>query len=421
MNVAVRIQGDLHAAPPLTRLLLLLEANGLAQAVARAAETLGLDHLDVAQARAHRLHQRSDGGFVIDVACGNRMLFIEVASGNLRDLSAMIAHRHKKQQKRLGQDLPLLVHVDEVSACTVRLKGQDELIDGLPATLLQRRFGNDEIVQTRLLAHRLNRRAVIGVTKGDGTKAVIKAYKKGSRKADAAFALHAILGQTAFSERAPLRAPKITASCADWPGYMMETAPGIAVTELRGTARHDGMRLAGEALGRLHRLPLRLESQYTSADELHLLQSWILLASQLFPQRARSLDQALANVSRLFECSQGELVECIVHRDFHEGQVLVAPGAATLIDFDTACNGEPAQDIGNYLAHLDFSEALHGADSRADIDAFLAAYEATHTSIPASRIRAHRAATLLRLSCIRAISIESRSTAETLTERALSL
>lgn len=422
MNVAVRIQDELQAAPsPLTRLLALLEGNRLGQVVARAAEKLGLDHQDVAQARAHRLRPRSNGGFVIDVTCGNRMLFIEVASGNLHDLSATIAHRHKKQQNRLGQDLPMLVHVDEESASTVRLKGQDELIDGLPATLLQGQFGTDEVFQTRLLAHRLNRRVVIGVTRGDDTQAVIKAYKRGSQKADGALTLHAMLGHTAFSEKSPVRVPKITAQCANWPGYMMEYVRGTAVTELTGIARHHGMRLAGEALGRLHRLPLRLESQYSSVDELKLLQSWILLASQLFPHRTSALNQALTHVSRLFESSQADASECIVHRDFHEGQVLVANETATLIDFDTACNGEPAQDVGNFLAHLDFAEELRGVNSAVDIEAFLKSYGTAHTAIPEARIRAHRAATLLRLSCIHAISIDSRPAAEALTERALSL
>jgi Ser/Thr protein kinase RdoA (MazF antagonist) len=422
MNVAVLIEDKLNAASlPLARLQSLLEGDKLGQAVARAAGKLGLNHLDVAQVHAERLHPRSNGGFVVDVTCGRKALFIEVATGTLHDLSTMITHRHKKQQHRLGQDIPLHVHVDEVSACTVRLKGQDELIDGLPATLLHDRFSTDKVRQTRLLAHRLHRRAVISVTQGDNSQAIIKAYKKGSQKADVAVALHAMLGHTAFGERSPVRVPKITAQCADWPGYMMEHVGGTAVAELSGADRCDGMRLAGEALGRLHRLPLRLQSQHTSGDELSILQSWITLISQLFSQRSQALSEALTHVSRLFESSQTDVSECIVHRDFHEGQVLAASDTASLIDFDTACNGEPAQDIGNFLAHLDFAEARQGIHSPADAEEFLAAYEAAHAVIPATRIRAHRAATLLRLSCIHAISATSRKAAEALTERALSI
>jgi hypothetical protein len=59
-------------------------------------------------------------------------------------------------------------------------------------------------------------------------------------------------------------------------------------------------------------------------------------------------------------------------------------------------------------------------DATADVEAFLSAYNKAHTPNSAARIRAYRAATLLRLSCIHAMSNDSRSVAESLTERVLS-
>lgn len=42
---------------------------------------------------------------------------------------------------------------------------------------------------------------------------------------------------------------------------------------------------------------------------------------------------------------------CVVHGDFHAGQVLLAGSNTILLDFDSAGAGEPTFDLGNFLAH----------------------------------------------------------------------
>ena len=41
-----------------------------------------------------------------------------------------------------------------------------------------------------------------------------------------------------------------------------------------------------------------------------------------------------------------------IHRDFYPDQLLIAEDQVTVIDFDLYCEGDPALDIGNFVAHL---------------------------------------------------------------------
>src|SRR5262249_10162774 len=46
-------------------------------------------------------------------------------------------------------------------------------------------------------------------------------------------------------------------------------------------------------------------------------------------------------------------VACAVHGDFSPGQVLADSHGVAFIDLDWACYGDPADDIGNFLARLE--------------------------------------------------------------------
>jgi Ser/Thr protein kinase RdoA (MazF antagonist) len=408
-----------------TRLQSLMTSEGLARVLSNSAVNLGLEEKDIASARAMRLHPRSDGGFVLEVVSveTERQLFVDVIAGRLSAATDKLMHRQIKQEERLGLRLPINFHADVESGSIVRLKGEDELIDGLVAisSPIHGKFGLQGLrSKPKLLAHRLNRRAVMKVEFADGAGGVIKAYKKGSTKAQAATEIHALLRNTAFSDSAPVRVPRILKQIESWPGYLMECVAGTSVAELAGQNRLAGMRLAGVALGRLHRLPLRLQVNHTAAHESQLLRDWVDLTCVLFPERSVTLKNVLVHVERLLNgTTQG--TPTLVHRDFHESQVLVDGDAATLIDFDTACNGEPAQDIGNFLAHLDYAANLSKKSNEADEQAFVEAYQMTHTSVPEVRVRAHRVSTLLRLSCIHAFAESGRQVGEALAMKALSL
>ncbi len=56
---------------------------------------------------------------------------------------------------------------------------------------------------------------------------------------------------------------------------------------------------------------------------------------------------------------------CLIHGDFKPSQLLVAGERPALVDLDRACLGDPALDLGNFLAVLMKQVVLKGAFVRA--------------------------------------------------------
>ena len=65
-----------------------------------------------------------------------------------------------------------------------------------------------------------------------------------------------------------------------------------------------------------------------------------------------------------------------MHRDFHDGQVLVDDAHAVgLIDFDLMAAGDPALDVANFICHLELREHQRGIVAAPLAAAFLGGYQ----------------------------------------------
>jgi aminoglycoside phosphotransferase (APT) family kinase protein len=115
--------------------------------------------------------------------------------------------------------------------------------------------------------------------------------------------------------------------------------------------------VVGAALAELHAQDAPGLAETTRREEIG---TWLALAdgiAALHPPgegRARSLARRLAS---LFTDDPAALRP--VHGDFYARQVLVEGGKASLLDLDRAVRGDPAADLGRFLAHLE-RDALRG-------------------------------------------------------------
>lgn len=294
----------------------------------------------------------------------------------------------------------------------LRPDGYDEKIDAL-ALLRSPQLVGEDWHTAELLAHRLHRRAVIRLQSQGGDRAqIVKLFRNHSDQPDRLARITRFLRTSAFGPSSSLQVPEILENLwSDWPAIGFEAVPGEELGSLSGSRLVHGMHLAGEAAARLHGVPLRLQEEHGVEQESALLRNWVQHFAEVFPEYAAAAEAALTDVlDRLSAASEYE--PHVIHRDLHERQLLCGDDRAWLIDFDTFAMGDPAQDVGNFIAHLRWAARCEGRDTTGLEEAFRAGYD-RRTRLPCPRrTEAHLRATLLRLACIHAFSDRRREVAK---------
>lgn len=125
--------------------------------------------------------------------------------------------------------------------------------------------------------------------------------------------------------------------------------PGINLeTLLRPEALPLMMRVA-EAAHKLHRSTAPLQRSHTAYDELEILQRQLSAVVSAQPGYAARLERVLAACKVLVE-SLPDVPPVTLHRDFYPEQLLLDGERLYLLDL--CAYGDPALDIGNFVAHL---------------------------------------------------------------------
>lgn len=173
---------------------------------------------------------------------------------------------------------------------------------------------------------------------------------------------------------------------------IVEDAGGVACTGL------DNATAMGTALASLHALPppaLPSRSFAAHLDSARDTVGTVGFLDAALAAPARLLLESLMN-------SNGDAAGpgCITHGDCHPGQLLLSGDRIVLLDFDRCHLGDPASDLGNYLAHVDMQALRAGRrDDGSTATAVLDAYAASGGRRPGERrLALWRALGLLQLS-----------------------
>ncbi len=160
----------------------------------------------------------------------------------------------------------------------------------------------------------------------------------------------------------------------------------------------DRMAAVGAALAALHGQDShKLKRLTANAEAVQLLGvaeavGWL---NPLLADRAENLASRLAD--RIRETS---FKPCAIHGDFYAKQVLLTADGVALLDLDKAVRGDPAVDLGNFIAWLEF-DALQGRLASDRIgplrDALLDGYQSVKEGPPPGQVTLQTAAALLRL------------------------
>jgi hypothetical protein len=132
--------------------------------------------------------------------------------------------------------------------------------------------------------------------------------------------------------------------------WLQRWVPGEVATALLPEDSGLAGRISG-AIAKLHRAGIPARKHHTPADELRILQERLPRVLHSYPHWQEHIEQVLQASAALVETLPPVTITGI-HRDFYPDQVLVQGDRLYLLDLDLYCQGDPALDIGNFIAHL---------------------------------------------------------------------
>lgn len=251
--------------------------------------------------------------------------------------------------------------------------------------------------ELRMLRYKPERRYVAQVCVGGEPRATLKLYREEDywttrRNAGAL--------NKAFKKSGPFRVPDLLGSSKKRHAVAFEWHDGRPLGEaLADPAERTGaLETAGAALAELHEQPASGLRRLTRKDEVKILASLVepmVFNSPDLEGRARAIAETLAERLR-----REPPVERPIHGDFYEDQVIIGDGTATLLDLDEAASGDPAADLGLFIAHLEKDAMLGGFDRESVVPAaqsLLEGYRAYGAEVDSERVRLYTAVGLFRL------------------------
>lgn len=210
----------------------------------------------------------------------------------------------------------------------------------------------------RVLRYRPGRTCVLryvlqGSENGVPSQVIGKVYPEGPKSAEVwqkMDALHALGGDAGITFPRPLAQRDGLAL------IVMERVPG---TDLDGildgsTAEREakeGVRAAASALASLHNLTLETQESRSLEGELDRLRRRAHRLHSTAPQLARNVEALLGEISQ-FDLGLSREGRCLIHGDYKPRQLLLDADRVAVVDLDRACLGDPAIDVGSFMAVL---------------------------------------------------------------------
>ncbi|MBD2242681.1 phosphotransferase [Nostoc sp. FACHB-888] len=168
------------------------------------------------------------------------------------------------------------------------------------------------------------------------------------------YELQKSLWQTGFADDSAdgISVPQPVGIIPEWQMWLQRKVQGAIATQfLTQTNTIFLAKRIAEVAHKLHQTNITPRRSHTMSDEMRILNERIPLVMQQYPEWKKRLEQILAASNHLGE-NTPEQKHCGIHRDFYPDQVIINGSRLYLIDLDLYCEGNPAIDIGNFIAHI---------------------------------------------------------------------
>ena len=234
-----------------------------------------------------------------------------------------------------------------------KLPGLDEALD--PPSMSQR-FGC-AVHHAQLVRHKPGKRALVRYDSDNGP---LLGKLRAGHRATTPFKLLVHFHDAGFADPAPddITVPEPVIAIPDLGLWVQRVVPGLSgETAFCDPALPDRRRTLGEraaeAAFKIHRAGVPTRRDHGATDELHILESRLDRVASTHPEHAAALIPVLEGCRRLVgELTVLDRPVCGIHRDYYADQLIVSGSRIVVCDFDLYCAGDPALDVGNFVAHL---------------------------------------------------------------------
>ena len=308
---------------------------------------------------------------------GRRSAWEARAEAILDRIEALLSNRPKRNQEHLTPGLSDALDPERMRPALAAALGAPEPLD----------------LDVHLVRHKPGRRALVRYDAGfsDGTRSTVLGKLRAKGPDRRTPALHAALRSAGLDGRGPNRVgvPAPLGSIETPALWLQPFLAGRTLTEaLASTDAGAGPRRAGTALAELHRTHVATSRTWTMQDELAVLEKALDRAAAALPALRVSIE-AIGAAARERTGRLATVANVGIHRDFYPDQVLLGDEVTWLLDLDLYSQGDPAIDLGNFLAHLtELGLRLHHDPDHfaAHGRSFTAGYQSVGGSIDPERV-----------------------------------
>jgi aminoglycoside phosphotransferase (APT) family kinase protein len=223
----------------------------------------------------------------------------------------------------------------------------------LDCAILSDRLGY-EVSSATVIRHKPGRRLLIRYETASGP---LLGKIRANHRASTPFKLQSKFFEQGFGNDTSdqISVPEPVALLDDLGMWLQRLVPGTAATHLFITAspaeRIWTARQSARAAHKVHTTSIAARRTHTIDDELRILDHRLADVQTTHAQLAARVDKVRLGCRALAE-HLGVRPISGIHRDFYPDQLVVDRPQISIVDFDLYCDGDPAVDIGNFLAHL---------------------------------------------------------------------
>ncbi|HYY91648.1 MAG TPA: aminoglycoside phosphotransferase family protein [Candidatus Dormibacteraeota bacterium] len=265
-----------------------------------------------------------------------------------------------------SRDTPILHGLTEV-----------EFIRDILSTNALGREPNQELTgfEARILKKHL-RKVIIDYTLrfGDSTRGCIGLYRESDKRLGRTFSVLETLTSNGFGPEDKLRVPKPIAYIPALSFLMIERAEGRILREIfeRSENPYPYVKGAAQWIAKLHNSEIKLDYTHSQDKEIETSLRYTRTASWLLPRlesEVHSLAAKLVRVQKALRTAPRKTI----HGDYHPRNIIVSPEITTVIDFEEAGMGDPAFDVGYFIAQTKMTHGTQESTVRAT-DTFFEEY-----------------------------------------------